>query len=498
MAYQRKLSVVVGALSLVTLIPVPAYAEPITWGSCADFPGAPTGAAIECTRVPVPRDYAEPRGPKITIAVSRIRATDPARRRGAILTNPGGPGADGTFAWVGVWQGYPELAKQFDLIGFAPRGTTNGTPVDCGGTVGARTAQRPYAPEEDLARNCATGSGDLLRHVSTANTARDMDQVRKALGERRIHYWGASYGTYLGGVYATLFPRSLDKLVLDSSIHPDWAWRRSRFGQAEAKELRTQDMFGWIAERNATAGLGATAKEVTATWDRLRLKLKDAPIAHPQRPGVFATDRTLFNATGFYVNYRATWQLVEAVLVELNRSGTADALFKATEQFGQELPGGGGEHRPVNMISAFLAVTCGEDAWPRDVAVYERDAATLAKRFPTYGREFMLGDLACAFWPNQPSPQVRIAERGLATPPLVIQSRRDPATPYVGGVAMAERLHGRLLSVAGGEHGPSASGNPCSVAAVNAYFQTGALPAPGTECAETPPKTGQPKAPVVR
>lgn len=340
--------------------------------------------AIECARLSVPRDYSRPWAERISIGVSRIKATDPARRRGVLLTNPGGPGADGVFAWTALWAGFPELAASYDLIGFAPRGTVNGTPIDCGGLVGPRTPAQPYAPE---------------------------------------------------------------RAVLDSAIHPDWAWRRSRVAQAEAKEQRTNEMFDDIVSRHATNGLGGTRAELLATWTRLRKWLQDNPIADPKQPGRFATGDTLFSATGFYVNYRRTWGLVERLLVELNRERTGTLLLEATRPFGAELPSGGGEHRPLNMTSVFLGLTCGEDRWPRDPAVYERDAAELERRFPFNGRYFMLADLPCAFWPQQPSPQVRIAGHGLTTTPLVLQSRRDPATPYQGGVALAERLRGRLPRV---------------------------------------------------
>ncbi|GAA2786495.1 alpha/beta hydrolase [Crossiella cryophila] len=493
------MALALGVLAGAGLVTAPAGAGPatatISWGDCAGFVGAPAGVAIECARLSVPRDYARPWAERIGIAVSRIRATDPARRRGVLLTNPGGPGADGTFTWTTLWPGFPELAASYDLIGFAPRGTVNGTPIDCGGPVGPRTPDRPYTPERDLAANCAVGSGALLRHISTENTARDMDQIRRALGERRINYWGASYGTYLGGVYATLFPRTLDRAVLDSAIHPDRVWRPSRFTQAEAKELRTNEMFDDIVSRHATNGLGGTRSELLATWTRLRKWLRDNPIADPKQPGRFATGDTLFSATGFYVSYRRTWGVVERVLVELNRDRTGNLLLEATRPFGAELPSGGGEHRPVNLTSVFLAVTCGEDRWPRDPAVYERDAAELERRFPINGRYFMLADLPCAFWPHRSSPQVRIADRGLATAPLVLQSHRDPATPYQGGVVMAGRLHGRLLSVAGGEHGPSMNGNPCAVAAVTGYLLDGRLPPAGAECAETAAAPGLPLSP---
>ncbi|MGO1052034.1 alpha/beta hydrolase [Crossiella sp. CA198] len=486
---RRWVALALGVLAGTGLITAPAGAEPearpITWGDCAGFVGAPTGVAIECARLSVPRDYTRPWAERISIGVSRIKATDPARRRGVLLTNPGGPGADGMFAWTALWSGFPELAASYDLIGFAPRGTVNGTPIDCGGLVGPRTPAQPYAPERDPAANCAAGSGPLLRHISTENTARDMDQLRRALGERRINYWGASYGTYLGGVYAALFPRALDRAVLDSAIHPDWAWRRSRVAQAEAKEQRTNEMFDDIASRHPANGLGGTRAELLATWTRLRKWLQDNPIADPKQPGRFATGDTLFSATGFYVNYRRTWGVVERLLVELNRERTGTLLLEATRPFGAELPSGGGEHRPVNMTSVYLGVTCGEDRWPRDPAVYERDAAELERRFPLNGRYFMLVDLPCAFWPHRPSPQVRIAGHGLSTTPLVLQSRRDPATPYQGGVALAERLRGRLLSVAGGEHGPSMSGNICVAAAVTGYLRDGRLPPAGAECAES-------------
>ncbi|MGH8186976.1 MAG: alpha/beta fold hydrolase, partial [Steroidobacteraceae bacterium] len=192
---------------------------------------------MECGTLNVPLDYRNPNGRTIDIAVSRIKSSRPDLRRGVLLLNPGGPGAQGLdMPRAGLILFPQSVSTRYDLIGFDPRGIGRSNPVSCG--LSALVTLQIFPPLEqpggfqataDFMRNaadaCAAVSGDLLPFITTRNTARDMDRLRQALGEQKISYLGYSYGTYLGTVYAQLFPTRTDRFVLDSAVNPNAVWR---------------------------------------------------------------------------------------------------------------------------------------------------------------------------------------------------------------------------------------------------------------------------------
>ncbi|CAM5734702.1 hypothetical protein SMICM304S_01294 [Streptomyces microflavus] len=214
-------------------VDLPTTAAPsLTWQGCGgDIP--PT---VECATLKVPLDHRRPDGKKINVSLSRIKAADPGKRRGALLFNPGGPSGSGLFYPLALSGLLPQSVKdRYDLIGFDPRGVGASSPLACGTTTAdERLTYRPYkratfakdvAWARDIADRCRNHNRETLRHVTTRNTARDMDIMRAALGEQRISYFGLSYGTYLGSVYTQLFPQRVDRFVLDSAVDPERVWR---------------------------------------------------------------------------------------------------------------------------------------------------------------------------------------------------------------------------------------------------------------------------------
>ncbi|MFE4337211.1 alpha/beta fold hydrolase [Streptomyces sp. NPDC056831] len=163
----------------------------------------------------MPLDYSDPGGKTIGLAISRLKAGSTKERRGVLLLNPGGPGAAGLHLPVDPLMKFPaEVKRRYDLVGFDPRGAGQSSPVSCGLTAEEQSDQ-PYKAEtfakdahrvRTVAGKCRTKAGDKLPHLTTRNSARDMDVIRAALGEKRVSYLGISYGTYLGAVYMQLFP----------------------------------------------------------------------------------------------------------------------------------------------------------------------------------------------------------------------------------------------------------------------------------------------------
>ena len=246
----------------------------VAWAPCPADPQAPEGApALECATYEVPLDYAHPDGPTATLALTRRPAADPDQRIGSLFLNPGGPGGSGTGLPASAT--YDALAQRFDLVGFDPRGVGASTPtIECaddddlpGLFDAATTAPDPVegprgALEEGrrFARSCQQASGDLLPLVGTEYVARDLDLLRAAVGDEKLSYLGFSYGTYLGTVYADLFPDRVRAVTLDGAVDPNEYGRdllallRKNY---RASENALSSFFTWCAQdQQGCSGFG--------------------------------------------------------------------------------------------------------------------------------------------------------------------------------------------------------------------------------------------------
>ena len=446
-----------------------AQAEPLRWGPCPDYglpgPGNPT-AGLDCATLRVPLDYRRPDGRTIEVTMSRHVATDPAKRRGVLLMNPGGPGGPGLpmpaqLVARGGWTG---LLESYDVIGFDPRGVGYSTPVTCDLTPEQRfSAVGPYAHTGDdvtrqaekarvVARQCADSpTGYLLPHLTTANTARDMDRVRIALGERKISYFGVSYGSYLGAVYAALFPERTDRVVLDSVLGTGGLDVTAHRRFAQGFDDRFPDFTAWAAQRHDTYGLGSTPDEVAAKFD----ELARGPEGDRLRSNTWAA---LYDDAHF-PDLATQWQ-----------------GFSATAATG---PLDGDNH-----AAAQLSVLCNDSDWPEDVRSYQRAVERERVAHPRFGPAAANVN-PCAFWPVDPiEPPTRITARGPSNI-LLVQNLRDPATPLVGARetrrAFGDRA--RMVTVDTGGHGVFlVNPNACGNAAVAAFLRDGARPKSDSAC----------------
>jgi pimeloyl-ACP methyl ester carboxylesterase len=463
-------------LVLAGLLPAtPAAAEPgVVWGPCPDV-GAPL-PGLECTTVTVPLDYRHPHGEQLQVAVSRLPSTDPAKRRGVLLTNPGGPGGPGlTLPLELDLLGLPVAVREsYDIIGFDPRGIGFSTPVSCAlppelvadnvppYARDATDVVRQAVKEQDIARRCTRSpSAARLPYITTANTARDMDRIRAALGERTLSYLGWSYGSYLGAVYATLFPGHTDRVVLDSVLGPHGlditASRRFALGF----QLRWPDFAAWAAARNDTYALGATPAEVTAHYFETAARLDRAPVGAITgaafRVGVFST---LYSDARFPL-LAEQWHAVD--------QGMTTLAYPDIE----------------NVLTAQLSVVCNDNDWPESIGVYQHNVALDRVRYPMFGAAGA-NIWTCAFWPTDPvEPPVRVGTRNGGTNILLMENLRDPATPLPGAREMAAALgrHTRLVTVDQGGHGVYVFGaNRCGNDVVTRYLVDGVRPPAGTTC----------------
>ena len=272
------------------IIPV---ASTLHWSSCGgSLPG------LQCSTLQVPLNYADPGGRKITLALSMAPATAPtSQQQGVLLVNPGGPGAPGRSLAGAVAAGLnPQVAAEYDVVGFDPRGVGASVPAlscDPNFFSGDRPDYIPanQAAEQVLigraktyAADCEQRFGWLLPYMTTADIARDMDSIRQAFGVSKVNYYAFSYGTYLGQVYATMFPERIRRMVLDSTVDPAGVWYQDNIDQDYAFQRAEDDFYAWVAQNDATYHLGTTEAAVQAAWYEARARLKAHPIAGPNGP----------------------------------------------------------------------------------------------------------------------------------------------------------------------------------------------------------------------
>ncbi|MEU0542053.1 alpha/beta fold hydrolase [Nocardia sp. NPDC005978] len=428
-------------LGVAALLPgAPATAEPApAWGPCPAEAGAEKAS---CATVSVPMNYADPDGARIEVMVSRIPALDPARSRGALFGNPGGPGGDSLSFWSGPSTRVPQL-REFDLFAVQPRGLRWSTPLSCSSLL-------DIAPITDRAA-CEVARPGYPATVTSESVARDMDAVREALGLDRISFFGVSWGTYLGAVYATLFPGRVDKLVLDSNVDPNVSWvdqvARVPAGVAD----RLNDIFDWIAANDSIYGLGATREEVLAEWKR----------QSASQSGGWSSP--IVGATTYAAYGRSAWPYLAQGMREYRDDPEQLRFLKYLA-------------RPAavsDMTSGWMrdATRCNEDSGLNPAALTTMAVTLLTDSDPFAQQEaLMRAGITCAAWP-QTTRRVPVDGAGLAVRPMLVQSPRDPATS--GAPAMAAALGGDILWVEGGDHGHFTRPNPTLNTAVLHYLRTG-------------------------
>ncbi|AXB47634.1 alpha/beta hydrolase [Amycolatopsis albispora] len=469
--------VLLSALCLVGLVTPAAAAAPperLRWEPC---PVA--GSAQECATLRVPLDYREPHGERIDVRVSRIPARKPEARHGVLLLIPGGPGSSGLNR-PSTLDIPAEVRDRFDLVGFDPRGVGKSTPISCALSPEDNGKTMPW-PDADggieanvvqgerIAEACAEHGGPVLRHINTPNEVRDLDRLRQALGERKLSYWGLSYGTYVGAVYATMFPQHTDRVVLDSTGDPRRVARGWLANYQIGVEDRFPDFARWAADPGNQLRLADDPAAVRPLFLDLAAKLDRTPMPGLTGNGLReALLRNLYTDAGFPMI---------AQLMIAARDGTAVPVQPQPPE-------------DVLQNASAMAVTtvCNDVEWPGSVRAHERAVAESRERFPlTAGMPVNI--TPCSFWPYEPVKPVRITDHGPSNV-LMVQNERDPSTPLAGAREMRRALgdRARMVTVDSGGHGAyRANGNACGDETVTRYLLSGRLPA-DTTC---PASSGQ-------
>ncbi|MFG2219940.1 alpha/beta hydrolase [Streptomyces sp. NPDC048685] len=474
------------------------YDQRLGWGSCAKSSGDTVGrdldkAGVQCADVTVPLDYADPRGRTITVAISRLKATDTRHRIGSILLNNGGPGGTALESPPEFHARMKKAGPRYDIVGFDPRFVGRSTPLDCGWPVGTNLFsagldragfERQAALQKNLADKCRTTNASVLPHVSTRNTARDMDIIRGALDEKKISYFGYSYGTYLGTVYTQMFPGRTDRMVLDGAIDPRKFGPRLLKDAIIENEQALADWATWAATHNNTYNLGRTPAQVLTTIDRIIRTSAHAPLTVGSTPDTFQLDDSqipLILLAGLDSDTDTSRTALGEQVSVLNKAAAGQQTwlspqFAAILRF--TMSAEQSHHGSVQS-----AVLCGDRAAPRDPEVYWRDIEHSRTAYPRFGP--LANNInPCAFWdrPREKPTQVKHD-----TKLLIVSATGDPRTPHTGAVALHRLLPSSKLITLNGANRHAIYGvyeNTCIDNKVNQYLATGQLPANDQTCSK--------------
>ncbi|MFI6097014.1 alpha/beta fold hydrolase [Lentzea sp. NPDC051213] len=474
---------VVGRCAAVAALVVPlvttgqATAAPSTlnWQLCRQVHQNwyPDDNRTECAEVTVPIDHARPHGRTIDLAISRIRATDPAKRRGVLLMNPGGPGNQGIAMPLNMMQTkLADLGVDHDLIGFDPRAVGFSGGVECDATPEDGPEPDPQASpaeqfRQDYERNARTNARcvgydrELLASLSTRTVADDMDLIRAALGERKISFYGISWGTALGAVYRSHHSDRVDRMVLDSVMPPDFTLETMNLGAAAAKQADYEVLAGWLAERDAAFRLGATPQAVTRSIGDLVAKLDREPVTVTP-PGGQPRRYTGGSVRAMLSYKRVHWQQVAESIVALQNGGVPPLTGDEPENEGFGL-------RPVPHGGLLMqrAVVCNDQGKAPDVDEAWRQVQHRQETYPFFRNGAGYGNW-CAGWPLPAQPWQL---KRTSSPLQLVGHRYETTTPHVWAEQMRRRIGGALLTVVDSTHG-SLWGIDCGEKAVR-FFRTG-------------------------
>lgn len=457
------------------------YEQQVSWRDCRED--------LECAEIEVPLDYADPDGDAISLSMLRAPAEDAGRRIGSLVVNPGGPGVSAMDYAARSGSAFgEELRDVFDIVGVDPRGVAASTPLECrtDEQLDAYIAADP-SPDtraelrearelfREFGEGCLDASGDLARHISTEESARDLDIVRAVLGQGQLTYFGASYGTFLGATYAELFPERAGRLVLDGAIDPTV----DAVEQAEVQAGGFETALRAYVEDCVEDGDCYLGDDVEGGMERIRGLLED--LDREPLPG--DGERELTEGTAVYGIWaplydKTYWGLLDSAL-EAALDGDGRALLVLSDAYVSRGP----EGYLNNSIEALLAINCLDRSGGLPPAQARRQEDRLVEASPTFGRIFAVGLTGCRDWPVQTGNEPAELTAAGSDPILVIGTTRDPATPLVWAESLAEQLEaGVLVRRDGDGHTGYGVGNDCVDGTVEAFLVSGEVPDATVDC----------------
>jgi pimeloyl-ACP methyl ester carboxylesterase len=469
---------VTGPVSTQTVPTQPARPLPLTWSSC--------GKQVECATLPVPLDHADPSKGTIDLFVKRRPAGDPSQRIGTLFVNPGGPGLPGTeLVDQADLQFSKTLESRFDILSWDPRGTGKSGAIDCVDDLDPYFTAPDPTPDTDAEKqalvdlaktwdaNCVKRSGRELPYISTQDTARDMDAIRASLGEDKVSYFGFSYGSTLGAVYATMFPEHVRAMVLDGASDPNVDYlddlKDSATGMERALDLLLDQCS---KDRGCKFSNGGHA---AAAFDALVTKLDSQPLPSDDgRPPI--GQAVLYYAVVSALYDQGYWPVLTDALADAQH-GDGKALLAMYDDYLQRRQDGSWS----NVFESLIAINCLDDPGPQgDPAIADQVAAQLRPIAPRFA-DWASYSYNCTFWPVGPAPKLHVSGAG-AGPIVVVGTTGDPITPLASSQKLAQDLQQGVLLTVEGEHHTGYGLNKCSVREVDGYLVNLAVPAVGTVC----------------
>jgi pimeloyl-ACP methyl ester carboxylesterase len=466
------------------------YGQKPAWRGCG-VPG------FECATLKAPLDYAKPSSGDIRLAVTRKKATGPGKRLGSLLVNPGGPGGSAigyVQAYAGI--GYPaEVRARYDMVAVDPRGVARSEPVEClDGPAMDTYTQTDTTPDDGkeadglvtayrtFAEGCGADAPRLLRHVSTVEAARDMDIVRAALGDKKLNFVGASYGTFLGATYAGLFPDRAGRLVLDGAMDPSLPARRLNLEQTAGFETAFRS-FAKDCVRQTDCPLGGKGSSPEQVGKNLKAffdKLDARPAATGAAGGRKLTESLATTGVIAAMYDEGSWEQLREALTTAMKENDGSGLLALSDGYYERDADGAYS----NLMFANAAVNCLDlppsFATPEEV---RRALPEFEKASPVFGEGLAWSALNCAYWPVHATGEPHRIEAKGAAPIVVVGTTRDPATPYRWARALAGQLSsGRLLTYEGDGHTAYGRGSSCIDRTINAYLLRGTPPTDGKRC----------------
>ncbi|MFF4209830.1 alpha/beta hydrolase [Streptomyces sp. NPDC001796] len=454
--------------------------QKLDWGRCKGA-SAPSGD-WQCATLKAPLDWAKPDGETIGLALIRSRAAG-GNRIGSLLFNFGGPGGSGVSMMPSFASTVSTLHERYDLVSWDPRGVGASGGIRCRSDQAIQAAESIDVTPDDTAeekaylddaaafgKGCAKAAGKLLGHVSTTDTARDMDLMRQVLGDRTTHYFGISYGTELGGVYAHLFPKNVGRMVLDAVVDPS----ADSVGHAKNQALgfqRALDDYLRSTGQDPKQG----SKKITELLRRIDAK--------PLRTSSGRELTQTLAVTGIVLPLysKQSWPVLTSAL-QSAEAGDGSGLLTLADGYNERDPSG----HYGTTTHAQRVISCLDDRQRPTPESVKKLLPEFEKISPVFG-DFLGWDTAgwCHDWPVAGQFDHPVVSAPGAAPVLLVGNTGDPATPYEGARKMADGLGkgvGVELTWKGEGHGAYGSGSTCVDSAVNAYLLNGTVPKDGTVC----------------
>ncbi|MFF3936568.1 alpha/beta hydrolase [Streptomyces phaeofaciens] len=473
-----------GSSATTAALPASLTGQKLDWGRCKATADSAPGSEWSCASLKVPLDWSKPEGTTIDLALIRAKSRGSGGKRiGSLLFNFGGPGGSGVSTLPAFGSTFSSLRDSYDLVSWDPRGVDRSEGVRCRSNKDIQAAESidstPDTPAEeqayfqdskDFGKGCEQAARSLLGHVSTTDTARDMDLMRQVLGDRQMHYFGISYGTELGGVYAHLFPKNVGRLILDAVVDPS----ADAVGHAENQARGFQR-----ALEDYLKSTGQDPKQGSAKIADLLDRIDGDPL--PTSDGRELTQTLAVTGIVLPLYSKEGWPSLTSAL-EAAEAGDGSELLALADGYNERDPSG----NYGTTTHSQRVISCLDDKQRPTAEETKKLLPEFEKISPVFG-DFLGWDTAgwCHDWPvagQFDTPEVSAAG---AAPILLVGNTGDPATPYEGARKMADELGkdvGVLLTWKGEGHGAYGSGSDCVDSAVNTYLLKGTVPKDGTVC----------------